>query len=60
MSYFIGQRVITGNEIAVVIKPPRQYARDGFDDSKVWIRLSNGVEQWRAIANVKPLPDGQL
>ena len=57
MDYLIGQRVISGNEICTVINTPRGGRRD---DSVVWLRLPSGVEQWRAIANVKPLPNGQV
>lgn len=60
MEFLIGQRVVTGREIAMVIHPPKQYAKDSFDDTRVWVRLVNGVEQWRSIDNVKPLPNGQL
>lgn len=60
MSYLIGQRVIVdGNQIAVVISYPKQ-ARAIERDTTVWVRLQNGVEQYRANSNVKPLPGGQL
>lgn len=57
MPYLIGQRVVSGNEICTVINTPRGGRRD---DSVVWLRLPSGVEQWRAVGNVKPLPNGQV
>jgi hypothetical protein len=60
MSYLIGQRVIvSGDEIATVIAPPANTRRI-VRDNQIWVRLHNGVEQWRSIDNVKPLPGGQL
>lgn len=54
--YFIGQRVLVDNRvIATVIQ-----GRDRKDTGVVWVRLPNGVEQWRDPVNVKPLPNGQL
>jgi len=55
--YLIGQRVISGHEICVVISPPRGRRAD---TGTIWLRLPSGVEQWRASHNVKPLPGGQL
>ena len=60
MMYFIGQRVIVGGDtIATIIEAPKR-ALQRNDDSRQWVRLPNGWEQWRAIENVKPLPNGQL
>lgn len=55
--YMIGQRVISGFEIVTVIPAPRD---DRDDESRVWIRTITGLEQWRAVHNVRPLPNGQL
>lgn len=55
--YLFGQRVISGDEIVTVIRPPRG---EKYDLSRIWIRTINGLEQWRAIENVRPLPHGQL
>lgn len=56
---YFGQRVIVdGDEIAVVIHAPKSChpsAREA-----LWVRLSDGVEQWRDPLNVKPLPNGEL
>jgi plasmid maintenance system antidote protein VapI len=57
--YLIGQRVIVGDEIATVIRPPAT-ARSIERDNQTWVRFQNGVEQWRANHNVNPLPNGQL
>jgi plasmid maintenance system antidote protein VapI len=59
MCYLIGQRVIVGDEIAVVVRPPAN-ARQIERDTQTWVRFQNGIEQWRATHNVKPLPGGQL
>lgn len=55
--YMIGQRVISGFEIVTVIPVPRGLPHD---ESQVWIRTITGLEQWRALHNVRPLPNGQL
>jgi hypothetical protein len=53
--YLVGQRVIVGGHtIATVIK-----SRDG-SLYHLWVRLPDGVEQYYALANVEPLPGGQL
>ena len=52
MKYYIGQRVIVDrNKIAVVIK---------YEDGRTWVRLPDGVEQWRGEENICALPGGQL
>lgn len=57
--YLIGQRVIvSGAEIATIIPTPKDH-RDPCHNH-VWVRLHNGVEQWRAKENVRPLPGGAL
>lgn len=56
MQYLIGQRVIVdGDTIAHVIKPKR-----AGDNRRVWVKMPDGEEQWRAFENVQPLPGGQL
>ncbi len=55
--YYIGQRVISKNEIVVVCHPPAGYTSN---TEKVWIMTPQGYPQWRAASNVQPLPNGQL
>lgn len=58
--YLIGQRVIVDDtQIAKIIPYPKQ-ARIIERETTVWVRLINGIEQWRSINNVKPLPGGQM
>jgi hypothetical protein len=60
MNFLLGQRVITGNMIAVVIEPPCDNWREVPDPTRVWLQLPNGLKQWRNLHNVQPLPNGQL
>lgn len=55
---YFGQRVIVnGDEIAVVVHAPKG-SRDSGEE--IWVRLMDGVVQWRSPLNVKPLPNGEL
>lgn len=57
--YYIGQRVIYSNEIAIVCNPPKGKERS--DANRMWImRPAVGYESYVYPGNVKPLPNGQL
>lgn len=58
-TFLIGQRVIVDNQICVCIEEP-DYAKRFNDDCYQWVRRPNGLEQWFAVSNIKPLPNGQL
>ncbi|MND99001.1 hypothetical protein D3C80_913770 [compost metagenome] len=56
MSFFIGQRVLVGNEIGTVVK-----SETGRTTFGVWVFLpSRGYASDYALHNVKPLPNGQV
>lgn len=57
MSYFIGQRVIMGNEICTIVSPPKgQRAHFG-----MWVFVpSKGYASDYALTSFRPLPGGQL
>lgn len=58
-SYLIGQRVIANGEIVVCINAPNNLSRSN-SDTVQWVRFDSGLVQWRAVENIKPLPNGQL
>lgn len=56
MEFFIGQRVLVGNEIGTVVK-----SETGRTHFGVWVFLpSRGYASDYALTSVRPLPDGQL
>jgi hypothetical protein len=56
--YFIGQRVLVDNEIVTTIHPPGGGRKNS--ETVQWVCFPNGLTQWRATDNLKPLPNGQL
>lgn len=60
MKFLFGQRVIVDGDYIVVTIPPPSNARHIEKMTQTWVRFPNGIEQWRANENVKPLPGGQL
>lgn len=64
--YFIGQRVLIDNvEIVTVVRPPKYIDKSNIDKAnleiyRIWVRDQDGIVYWKAVENVKPLPNGQL
>jgi len=56
MSYFIGQRVLVGGEIAVIIAK----RKEGTCLEEYDVKFVSGLVQFRRPDGVKPLPNGQL
>jgi len=57
--YYIGQRVIY-NDHEIVKIDTDQFKVQPSTSLRQWIKLSNGVELYVDVNNLKPLPGGQL
>lgn len=55
--YLWGQRVIVDNNTIAIF---RHYENENTCTEQIWVELPDGLIQWRAPHNVKPLPGGQL